>query len=143
MRNKITLSDFYYKEHELYINGKFKRAKLLYIFMRIVFSCDIPYPTIIGKNVQFPHYGLGVVINPDAKIGDNCKIGQNVTIGGRGKAECPVIGDNVVIGAGALILGDIHIGNNSSVGAGAVVIHSVPENAVVVGNPAKVIKFNN
>lgn len=142
MKNKKTLAYYYYKAHNLYERGKTKRARLVYAFMRIVFSCDIPYPTQIGQNVQFPHYGLGVVINPDARIGDNCKIGQNVTIGGRGKPGCPIIGNNVEIGAGALVLGDISIGDNSIIGAGAVVLHSVPSNAVVVGNPARVIKIN-
>lgn len=75
--------------------------------MRVIFACDIPYKTQIGKGTLFPHHALGVVIHPHAVIGKNCKIEQNVTIGGRsGLTVLPVIGDNVIIGAGG--------GNNRS-----------------------------
>jgi serine acetyltransferase len=109
--------------------------------MRVIFACDIPYKTKIGKGTVFPHHALGIVIHPYAIIGENCKIEQNVTIGGRsGITVLPVIGDNVMIGAGALVLGPVKIGDNVQIGAGAVVVNDIPENCVVTGIPAKIIK---
>lgn len=109
--------------------------------MRVVFACDIPYKTKIGKNVLFPHHALGVVIHPDAIIGNSCIIEQNVTIGGRsGLTVLPVVGNNVMIGAGAVIIGPVVIGDNAQIGAGAVVTKDIPENSVAIGVPAKVIK---
>lgn len=108
--------------------------------MRVLFSCDIPYTVVIGKNTIFAHNALGCVVNEDAVIGENCKILQNVTIGGRGEGNgVPIIGDNVLIGAGACILGGVTIGNGAKIGANAVVVKDVPEGATVVGIPAKVI----
>lgn len=75
-------------------------------------------------------------------IGENCWINQQVTIGYNGQGDPPVIGDNVMITCGAKVLGDIHIGNNVVVGANAVVIRDVPERCVVGGVPAKVLKQN-
>lgn len=110
--------------------------------MRIIFACDIPYKTEIGYGTVFPHHALGIVIHPYAKIGKNCHINQNVTIGGRsGKEQLPIIGDNVLIGAGAKVLGPITIGNNVQIGAGAVVIESLPDNVIAAGVPAKIIKY--
>ncbi len=110
--------------------------------MRVLFSCDIPYKTEIGKNVKFPHLALGVTMHPDVKIGDECVILQNVTIGGKsGHKEVPVIGKNVLIGANAVIIGPIKIGDNAIIGAGSVVLHDVDENEVVAGVPAKKIKM--
>lgn len=115
-------------------------AIFIRIFIRVLFSCDIPYRTKIGKGTTFPHLGLGVLIHPNAQIGQNCKILQGVSIGGRaGYEKVPIIGNNVLIGAHALVLGPINIGDNAIIGAGAVVIHDVPENTTVVGNPAKKI----
>ncbi len=112
-------------------------------FMRIIFACDIPYKTKIGKKCEFPHHALGIVIHPYATIGDNCKIEQNVTIGGRSGLETlPKIGNNVLIGAGAAVLGPVVIGNNAQIGAGAVVVKDVPNNSVAIGVPAKIIKIN-
>ena len=80
-------------------------------------------------------------MHPDAVIGNNCKIGQNVTIGGRsGIMTLPVIEDDVEIGANALILGPVRVGQGSIIGAGSVVVKDVPPYSVVVGNPARVIK---
>lgn len=119
-------------------------AKLIRYYLRIVYACDIMPTVIIGEGTKFAHSGLGVVIHPNARIGMNCKISQNVTIGGRsGYDAAPKIGDNVLIGANALILGPITIGNNVQIGGGSVVIKSVPDNAVVVGNPGKIIKYIN
>lgn len=116
-------------------------AFLIRGIMRVIFACDIPYKTMIGKNVEFPHHALGIVIHPDATIGDGCKIEQNVTIGGRsGINTLPKIGNNVLIGAGATVIGPVIIGDNVQIGAGAVVVKDIPDNCVVVGVPAKIIK---
>lgn len=116
-------------------------AYLIRLFMRIIFSCDIPYKLKIGKGTIFPHYALGVLIHPNVVIGENCKILHHVTIGGRsGHKEVPIIGNNVLIGANSCVLGPIKIGNNATIGAGSVVIHDVLDNEVVAGNPARKIK---
>lgn len=117
--------------------------RLIYRFNRIVFACDIPPRTEIGKGTLFSHSGLGVVVNGDAKIGKNCRILQNVTIGGRGHHGVPIIEDNVLVGASAAILGGVRIGKNSVIGAHAVVLKDVPPYSVVAGNPAHIIKQEN
>lgn len=110
------------------------------IYIRIVFSCDIPYTVEIGKDVVFWHNGLGVVIRKNAKIGSGTSIYQHVTIGGRNRPGAPVIGNNVFIGPGACILGKIHIGDGASIGPNAVVIHDVPANSLVFSPLATVKK---
>ncbi|WP_198540759.1 serine O-acetyltransferase [Capnocytophaga stomatis] len=97
----------------------------------------------MGKGVYFLHSGLGVVIHPDAIIGESTIILQNVTIGGRNDKFAPTIGENVFIGCGACILGGITIGNNVMIGANAVVITDIPDGSVVVGVPGKVVKTIN
>lgn len=87
--------------------------------------------------------GVGVVIHKDAKIGQNCVIESNVTIGGRNNdPNVPVIGDNVFIGTGARIIGNVHVGDNSIIGANAVVLHDVPERCSVAGVPARILHEN-
>ncbi|MCJ0929719.1 serine acetyltransferase [Virgibacillus halodenitrificans] len=108
---------------------------------RIIFSCDIPSSVKIHKGTIFAHSGLGVVIHSKAIIGENCKIYQGVTIGGRGERGTPVIGNNVFIGANATIIGNVKIGDDSIIGANSLVIHDVKTESVVAGNPAKEIKY--
>ena len=85
--------------------------------------------------------GVGVVVHARSVIGKNCLLGQNITIGGKsGWYEVPIIGDNVHISAGARILGPVKVGNNVIIGANAVVIKDVPDNCIVAGVPAKVIR---
>lgn len=108
--------------------------------MRVVFACDVPYGTRIGKGTLFPHHALGVVIHPAAVIGEGCRISQNVTIGGRKEIDIlPVIGDRVTLGCGSMVLGPVAIGDDAMIGAGAVVISDVPSGATAVGVPAKVL----
>ncbi len=110
------------------------------LIMRLVFSCDIPYKTKIGKGTSFPHHALGVVIHQDVIIGENCKVLQNVSIGGKsGYKKLPHIGKNVIIGANSVILGPIKIGDNAIIGAGSVVLKDVLSGTTVAGNPAKEI----
>lgn len=115
--------------------------KVLYWFNRFFFACDISYLVDIGENTVFSHSGLGVVVNDDAVIGKNCHILQNVTIGGRGGGKVPIIGDNVLLGAGCCILGEVRIGDGAKIGANAVVLQDVPAGTIAVGIPA-VIKIN-
>jgi serine O-acetyltransferase len=97
----------------------------------------------IGKGTSFAYGGIAVVIHKRAVIGDNVMIGQCVTIGGRSKKiNVPIIRSNIYIGAGSRILGDVIIGNNVIIGANSVVINNVPDNSVVAGIPAKIIKNN-
>ncbi|SEH43948.1 serine O-acetyltransferase [Halobacillus karajensis] len=123
--------------------------KILWSINRVFFSCDIPYQANIDSTVTFSHNGLGTVINKKTKIGKNTLIMHHVTIGGNmgktsynGKEEitAPIIGDNVICGVGAKVLGPITIGNSAKIGAGAVVLQDVPENCIAVGIPAKIYK---
>ncbi len=128
--------------HYLYKNKIPLLPKILQLFIFLIYNSYIPYRVKIGRNTSLGYGGIGVVIHARAVIGDNVMIGPNVTIGGRsGKYDVPIIGNDVYISTGAKILGDIQIGNNSIIGANTVVITNVPENAVVAGVPAKIIKF--
>lgn len=113
---------------------------LLEKILRYVFGCEISAKMKVGKGLRLLHNGLGCVIHKGATIGDNVSIHQNVTIGGRNGSGLPVICDNVMIGAGAVVMGDIIVARDSQIGANAVVIKDVPEKSVVVEIPAKVIK---
>ena len=129
--------------HWCYIHHLRIIASFLGITMRIIFSCDIHPRARIGKRCSFPHDGLGCIIDPRSIIGDDCKILHGVTFGGRGKHRVvPKVGNGVIIGCHAQLLGPITIGNNSIIGAGSIVLHDVPENAIVAGNPAKIIGIN-
>jgi len=123
--------------------------KLIWAFNRIVFSCDIPYTAEIHPTVRWAHNGLGTVVNKNVCIGKDCLIMQGVTLGGslgkkrsfQGKTiSSPFIGEHTLIGAGAKVIGPVIIGNNVIVGAGAVVITDIPDNSIVAGIPAKVIR---
>ena len=97
----------------------------------------------IGKKFFIDH-GMGVVIGETTIIGDNCLLYQGVTLGGTGKERGkrhPTLGNNVVVSAGAKVLGSISIGNNVIIGAGAVVINPVPDDCTVVGVPGKIVKI--
>ena len=119
-------------------------SRCIEIYLHIVYSCDIPYKVKIGENCVFAHNALGVVIHPDVVIGANCRIGQNVTIGGRsGKTIVPIIGNNVLIGANALILGPVKIGDGSKIGAGAIVVKDVPAYSTVIPEASKIIIKND
>jgi serine O-acetyltransferase len=99
----------------------------------------------IGKNIFIDH-GHGVVIGETCQIGDNVTIYQGVTLGGTGKEHGkrhPTIGNNVMISAGAKVLGSFKVGDNCRIGAGSVVLNEVPPNCTVVGIPAKVVRRNN
>lgn len=119
-------------------------AQIVKSFNRFFYSCDIAYQVDLPSTTLMPHQGLGVVIHPKTIIGDNCIIYQNTTLGekhGVGNDGAPIIGNNVMIGVGSVILGPIRIGDNVKIGANSVVITDVPDNSVVCGVPAQVKRF--
>ena len=122
-----------------------KISRLLELMNHLICACSVSIDAEIVDRTVFYHRGIGCVVHPKAVIGEDCKIFQSVTIGSKwSKASClgeaPRIGNNVMIGAGAVILGNITIGYNSIIGANAVVVKDVPDNCVVGGVPAKIIK---
>lgn len=134
---------FYRIERWFYLHNLILFAKIIRGGIFFLFNSFIPYTCEIGNGTTFGYKGMGVVIHSRAVIGRDCTIAQQVTIGGRsGIYEVPVIGDNVYLGAGCKVLGNVKIGNNSIVGANAVVLHDVPDNAVVAGIPARIIRIN-
>ena len=106
-------------------------------FWTVMTGADIPLNCHIDGGLLLPHPN-GVVIHPNAKIGPNCLIFQQVTIGTKGSSQAPIIGGHVDIGAGAKILGAITIGNHCLIGANAVVLTDVPDYHMAVGIPATV-----
>jgi len=106
---------------------------------RLATGVEIHPGATLGDGFFIDH-GAGVVIGETAEVGENVTVYQGVTLGGTGKEtgkRHPTVGDNVVIGAGSLLLGSIEVGDNVRVGAGSVVIHDVPDNSTVVGNPGR------
>ena len=115
-----------------------KMTVLRYRFWSVVTGADIPLNCQIGGGLLLPHPN-GIVIHPDAEIGPNCLIFQQVTIGTRNGMGPPVIGGHVDIGAGAKILGAVKVGDGACIGANAVVLQDVPPGMTAVGIPAKII----
>lgn len=132
----LSLMELYKISRFCFLNGLIKGANIIKSFIHFRFNSIIPYTAEIGEGTRFGYGGIGVVVHVKAKIGKNCVIGQNVTIGSRG--NIPVIGDNVYISPGAKCIGG-KIGNNVVVGANAVVVKEVPDNCVVAGVPAKIL----
>lgn len=126
------------KLHTLGIPGS---AVLFKVLIRLICNCAIDPKTTIGRGSFFAYGGIAVVVHRKCTIGENVTISQCVTIGGKSGIEAvPRIGDNIHIGAGAIILGDIMIGNGASIGAGSVVLSNVGDNEVWAGVPAKKIR---
>jgi serine O-acetyltransferase len=107
-------------------------------FWSVVTGADIPLNCRIGGGLLIPHPN-GIVIHPEAEIGANCLIFQQVTIGSRGKGGVPVIEGHVDIGAGAKILGPARVGAHARIGANAVVTGDVPRGATAAGTPAAIL----
>lgn len=113
---------------------------LIYKHQQWLTGIQLRIGTHVGKGLIFTHHGC-IVINSQTEIGENCTIFQDVTIGGINGRGVPTIGNNVVLFAGAKVIGKVRIGNNAVVGANAVVTKDVPDGAVVAGVPAKVISY--
>lgn len=112
----------------------------IYAFITLLTGINLPISAKIGPGLRIWHFGC-IVLHPQVVIGHNCDIRHGVTIGNRQKYDdVPVIGNNVNIGAGAMILGSVRIGNNVMIGANSVVISDVPDNHVAVGNPARIYR---
>ena len=130
--------------HALLQKGYPLTARAVSQCTRFLTGIEIHPGATIGKGLFIDH-GSGVVIGETAEIGDNCTIYQGVTLGGTGKEtgkRHPTLGDNVMIGAGAKLLGNFKVGSGSKIAAGAVVLTDIPENATAVGVPAKVVRQN-
>ena len=135
----------YRMAHKLYLKKHYFLAR--YISQRCARKTGIEiHPgAVIGKGFFIDH-GHGVIIGETAVIGDNVTLYQGVTLGGTGKEKGkrhPTIGDNVMISAGAKVLGSFRVGENSKIGAGSVVVKPVPPKSTVVGIPGRVVKRNN
>lgn len=127
--------------HKLYQKGHSFTARLISQGAKFVTGIEIHPGATIGRGLVIDH-GAGVVIGETAEIGDNCTIYQGVTLGGTGKnvgKRHPTLGNNVMIGAGAKVLGPLTIGDNAKIAAGAVALHDVPADSTAVGIPARVV----
>lgn len=132
------ISHFLYKKNLLFL------ARLISQIARFLTGIEIHPGATLGAGILIDH-GMGVVIGETAELGDRITIYHGTTLGGTGKEKGkrhPTVGDNVVIGAGSKVLGNIKIGSNSKIGANSVVLDDVPEGATVVGIPGKVVKIN-
>jgi len=128
--------------HVLYQNGHTFTARAVSQGAKLITGIEIHPGATIGRGLVIDH-GSGVVIGETAEIGDNCTIYQGVTLGGTGKdvgKRHPTLGNNVLVGSGAKILGPVKIGDNVKVAAGAVVLTELPAHSTAVGIPAKVVR---
>jgi serine O-acetyltransferase len=132
----------YRVSHKLYVGKHYFSARLISQLARFLTGIEIHPGAKIGKGLFIDH-GMGVVIGETTEIGDNCTLYQGVTLGGTGKdsgKRHPTLGNNVLVGAGARVLGPVNIGNGAKIASGAVVLKDVPENSTAVGIPAKVVR---
>ena len=132
----------YRRANWFYRHKFFTIARLISQRARHVTGIEIHPGAQIGKGLFIDH-GMGVVVGETTIIGDNCLLYQGVTLGGTGKDKGkrhPTLGNNVMVGAGAKVLGPIHIGNNVKIAANAVVLHDIPDNCTAVGVPARIAR---
>ena len=128
--------------HRLYRAGVPLAPRVISQISRFFTGIEIHPGAAIGRRFFIDH-GMGVVIGETAEIGDDCLLYQGVTLGGTGNEKGkrhPTLGDSVVIGTGAKVLGNIRIGNHVKIGAGSVVVHPVPDHSTVVGIPGRVVR---
>lgn len=141
---------------QLFLNSGFKytlwlrlckKSKIFRLFLGYYsqkYLIEISPMTDIGKGLYLGH-AMGIVIAPKARLGNNCNISQFVTIGQKNRGTYkgyPVIGNDVYIGPGAKIIGSVHVGNDVVIGANCVVTKDVPDHAVVVGVPARIVSYD-
>lgn len=128
--------------HSLHEKKHYLAARAISQTARFFTGIEIHPGAKIGKGLVIDH-GMGVVIGETTEIGDNCTLYQGVTLGGTGKdvgKRHPTLGDNVMVGAGAKVLGPFTIGDNTKIAAGAVVLDEMPDNCTAVGIPAKIVR---
>ena len=128
--------------HKLHEGKHYLSARAVSQMARHLTGIEIHPGAKIGKGLVIDH-GMGVVIGETTEIGDNCTIYQGVTLGGTGKdigKRHPTLGNGVMVGAGAKVLGPFKIGDNTKIAANAVVLEEIPENCTAVGIPAKIVK---
>ena len=133
---------FHRISHRFYGRRFFVTARLISQFGRFLTGIEIHPGATIGERLFIDH-GLGVVIGETAEVGDDVLLYQGVTLGGTGNEggkRHPTVGNRVVVGTGASVLGNIRLGDDVKVGAGSVVVHSVPDGATVVGIPGRVVR---
>lgn len=139
----------YWKWREIVVNPNSRVPKFIKLFMLLYLKrcdafnnasmgTDLNQGAVFGSRPTLPHGLNGIVIHMGAKFGKNCTIYQQVTVGGL-RYKRPSFGDNVVIGAGAKILGGVHVGDNVRIGANTVVTKDVPSNCTVVGSEVRII----
>ena len=130
------------RAHWCYKHGWLFLARAISQHSRRVTGIEIHPGATLGRRLVIDH-GMGVIIGETAEVGDDCLIYHGVTLGGTGKdvgKRHPTIGNNVLIGAGAKVLGPITVGNNSRIAANSVVLKAIPDNCTAVGIPARVVK---
>lgn len=135
---------YYRIAHWLFLHKKFILARWVSQHAKFKTGIEIHPGAKIGKGLFIDH-GTGVVIGETTEIGDYCTLYQGVTLGGTGKDKGkrhPTLGNNVMVGAGAKILGPFKVGDNAKVGANALVLSEVPPNSTAVGVPARIVKLN-
>lgn len=128
--------------HRLHKKEHYLAARAISQTARFITGIEIHPGATIGRGLVIDH-GMGVVIGETAEIGDNCTLYQGVTLGGTGKdvgKRHPTLGNNVLVGAGAKVLGPFKIGDNTKIAANAVVLDEIPDNCTAVGMPAKIVK---
>lgn len=134
----------YRVSHFLYTKKLYTMARCISQFARLLTGIEIHPGAKIGKGFFIDH-GSGVVIGETAEIGDNCLVYQGVTLGGTGKDKGkrhPTLGNNVMVGAGARVLGPFKVGDNAKIAANAVVLEEVPPDCTAVGVPARIVRRN-
>lgn len=130
--------------HWFYKQKLYTVARCISQFARLLTGIEIHPGAKIGKGFFIDH-GSGVVIGETTEIGDNCLVYQGVTLGGTGKEKGkrhPTLGNNVMVGAGARVLGPFKVGDNAKIAANAVVLEEVPPNCTAVGVPARIVRKN-
>lgn len=132
------------KENRNIFLNRLRRNLLMYGMIRLLFpplsNCYVSVPPEkLGGGFTLEH-GFATIVSA-AEVGERCRVNQQVTIGHMTPEAAPVLGNDVVVTAGAIVLGDIHIGDHARIGAGAVVIHDVPPYATVVGEAARVARI--
>lgn len=128
--------------HKLYLTDHFLPARAISQLARFFTGIEIHPGAEIGSGLFIDH-GMGVVIGETTVIGDDCTLYQGVTLGGTGKDQGkrhPTLGSNIMVGAGAKVLGPLNVGDNSKIAAGAVVLSDIPEHSTAVGVPAKIVR---